>query len=277
MLWHLRDDARVNGQENKTGMFRWCSFPFNVVCTDSCQARCTYQFLVLNKYVTYNRNYLADPGSSLTPWVHTHARRVLLPNSSRHVANHNLKLYNFKLYPAIGHSVTSAHIWLYFKRQLRTRCGGHSYRKLVSTLDHDVGGFFRESCPWWVPAASFAWFCILIVLLYPFIQFLRRPGGAAFPTSMVEQFVGKQNLGPLLKNDSKITWFGGGGRLVVQINSPGPLRNHRFHIKVANRVITIHLATSAIRLGLQNQERKKQKRDEILARASMTFVRALFV
>jgi len=41
-------------------------------------------------------------------------------------------------------------------------------------------GYFRDSCPRWAPAVSFAWFCIFIVLLYLFLQLWRRHGGTAF-------------------------------------------------------------------------------------------------
>ena len=43
--------------------------------------------------------------------------------------------------------------------------------------------------PWWAPAASFAKFCILIVLLCLFFQLLRRHGGTALFKSMGNSFV----------------------------------------------------------------------------------------
>jgi len=44
-------------------------------------------------------------------------------------------------------------------------------------------------CPRWVPAASFARFFILIVLLYLFLQLLRCHGKTAFFKSMGNSFV----------------------------------------------------------------------------------------
>ena len=68
-------------------------------------------------------------------------------------------------------------------------------------------------CPWWAPAASFAWFCILIVLLYRFLQLFRLHSGTGLfkYESMVEQFCWRQNLGPPIQNDPKKTYIGGWG------------------------------------------------------------------
>jgi len=56
-------------------------------------------------------------------------------------------------------------------------------------------------CPRLAPAASFASFCILIVLLYLSLQLLRRHGGTALFKSMAEQLCRRQNLGPPHQND----------------------------------------------------------------------------
>ena len=82
---------------------------------------------------------------------------------------------------------------------------------------------------------SCSWFCLIlhshrvavpfhpifldeIVLLYLFIQFFGRHSGTALIKFMAEQLGCRQNLGPPLKNDPKITKIGGWGHLLVQIN-----------------------------------------------------------
>jgi len=93
---------------------------------------------------------------------------------------------------------------------------------------------FRDSGPRLAPTASFAWFynlllvyLYLIVLLYLFIQLLRRRhGGIALFKSMAEQFCWRQNLGPPFRNDPKMTKMGGVGSS-YGTNKP-PLLNPSF-------------------------------------------------
>ena len=77
-------------------------------------------------------------------------------------------------------------------------------------------------CPRLAPAASFSWPYNLIVLLYLFLQLLRRHGGTALFKSMAEQLCWRQNLGLPLKNDPRMAKIGGWGHLMVQINPPLP-------------------------------------------------------
>jgi len=56
-------------------------------------------------------------------------------------------------------------------------------------------------CPRWAPAFSFASFCTLIVLLYLFLQLLRRHGGTALYKFMGNSFV----EGKIWEHPSKMT------------------------------------------------------------------------
>jgi len=60
-------------------------------------------------------------------------------------------------------------------------------------LKISAGTYSYALCPRWAPAASFAWFCILIVWLYIFLQPLLRHGRTYLFRSMWNSFVEVKN------------------------------------------------------------------------------------
>ena len=72
--------------------------------------------------------------------------------------------------------------------------------------------------PWWALAATFALFCIFIVLLCPFLQLLCRHGGTALLKSMGNSFVeGKIWDHPRVPELGQITWW-----IVLTKKTEGP-------------------------------------------------------
>jgi len=84
--------------------------------------------------------------------------------------------------------------------------------------------------PRWAPAASFAWFCILIVLLYLFLQLLRHHGGTALFKCMVEQLCKRAKFWNTPQKRPKYDQDGGGGHLMVQLKpSSAPVSSTVLH------------------------------------------------
>jgi len=84
-------------------------------------------------------------------------------------------------------------------------------------------------CPRWALAASLAWFCILIVLLYLFVQLFASPWRNRIVQIHGEQLSSRQNLGPPLKDDTKRSKYGGEVIWWYKHTPPG---SHRFPMKL---------------------------------------------
>jgi hypothetical protein len=108
---------------------------------------------------------------------------------------------------------------------------------------------FRDSCPQLDPAASFAWFYNLIVLLYLFLQLLRRHGGATLFRSMADQLCWRQNFWTTRqkwpKND--LNWGVGSS---YGTNKP-PLPNPLFPYETLKLAMSYKLATSFEHMSFQ--------------------------
>jgi len=105
--------------------------------------------------------------------------------------------------------------WTVMGGSRRVQNGGVPYpkiheRQLLYPLRTPPGaGYFRGSYPPWTPAASFAWFCILILLLYLSLQLLRRHDGIALFRSIGNSFVEGKIGGHPLKMTQKRPKLGG--------------------------------------------------------------------
>jgi len=93
--------------------------------------------------------------------------------------------------------------------------------------------------PRWAPAASFAWFCILIVWLYLFLQLSRRHGETDLFKSMRNSLVeGKFGITPQKWSKNVPNW--GAGHRMVQITPPPGSRRFPMNIDVHISILQCH-------------------------------------
>ena len=96
---------------------------------------------------------------------------------------------------------------------------------------HLLVSFFK--CPRWAPTASFAWFCILIVLLYLFPSIVASPWRDRFVQIYGGTTLFKAKFGTILQKRHQTTKMG--GYLMLRINPS--LGNYHSPIKVTFKIV----------------------------------------